>query len=364
MRRGTLRNLAVAGGLVAAYLVGTYCGVIISDAGNCVAPPSPSGGDDTIALNDWISGIPDGGCGFVQPREDGHRRVYKIEGTVLISDRHDFTLGLAAATFRAPSVVGNLGTPGGKVVWRPHVRVLNSTNVTITGLRVEGAWNGTGNTAYEGEAAFNILNSSGALVNVQAHGVGGDGVEIGGSTGFFVTGSSFDTLGRMGVSIIEGSTNVVVDHNTFDGIPRSVFDVEMISDRFTSTDIHFTNNTIGNFGLLTLAAGGQGTKSGIELAGNVMTAKPLRVKYVGSDLTVRDNIGFGVSSGPIVAVFVGTGLTLTGNVQAFHPPEGKNPGTYAVNLSDWCEATASGNDFADALGVFQGTAPVDCTWRE
>lgn len=325
--------------------------------------PTPTGGDDTSRINAWIASLPEGACGYVTPNEDGKSTVYRVEGTVEISNQAGLRLLLNGAVFRASDVVGDID-PGPKTGWRSHVAIRDSTNISLSGLRVEGAWDCTFDSAYEGEAAFFVEDSSKVVLDdVTAGGIAGDGVEIAGANGLTISGSSFDCTGRMGVSVIRTSSDIVITRSTFDHIARSAFDVELTAAWYKVEEISFTHNTVANHGLLFFAGGGLGSKSGIVLSDNTSTVKPIRVKYVGSDLTLRGNRGTGQADTAIVQATGGSGLVLLDNLQEFRLGSYKNPSPPAVELQDWCAAEASGNNFAGAVALFEGSPDPGCTWE-
>jgi hypothetical protein len=330
---------------------------------DCIAMPTPTGGDDTSRINAWIASLPEGACGYVTPNEDEKSTVYRVEGTVEISNQAGLRLLLNGAVFRASDVVGDID-PGPKIGWRSHVAIRDSTNISLSGLRVQGAWDCTFDSSYEGEAAFFIQNSSKVVLdNVTAGGIAGDGVEIAGANGLTISGSSFDCTGRMGVSVIRTSSDIAITRSTFDHIARSAFDVELTAAWYKVEEISFNHNTVANHGLLFFAGGGLGSKSGITLSDNTSTVKPIRIKYVGSDLTLRGNRGTGQADTPIVQATGGSGLVLLGNQQDFQPGSYKNPPPPAVALQDWCRAEASGNDFTGVAALFGGTPKPGCAWE-
>jgi hypothetical protein len=334
-----------------------------SPPSGCIAMPTPTGGDDTARINAWIASLPSGGCGYMTPREDGSSTAYRVDGTVEISNRSGLRLLLDGAVFRASGVVGDID-PGPKTGWRSHVAIRDSTDISLSGLRVEGSWDCTFDSSYEGEAAFFVEDSRKIVLdNVSAGGIAGDGVEIAGAQGLRITGSSFDCTGRMGVSVIRTSSDIVVTRSTFDHIARSAFDVELTAAWYDVEDVSISHNTVANHGLLFFAGGGLGRKGGIILSDNTSTVKPIRIKYVGSDLTLRGNRGTGQADTAIVQATGGSGLFLLDNLQQFRLGSYKNPSPPAVELQDWCAAEASGNDFAGAVALFEGSPNIGCAWQ-
>jgi hypothetical protein len=277
---------------------------------------------------------------------------------VRIRGQRNLHLDLRSALFRASGVVGDID-PDAKVAWRQHVAIINSSNIVISGLRVRGAWNCTYSELYEGESAFFVYESRNVtLSRVTARAIAGDGVEIAGATGLTVSGSTFDCTGRMGVSVIRTSADILVRESSFDRIGRSVFDVELTNDNATATDIRFKRNRIAAHGLLVLAGGGRGTKSGISLVANRSTAKPIRIKVVGDDFAIRDNRGTGVATSPMVAASSGTDLVVEGNIQHMSPP------VAPISLTEWCDASATDNDFGSPAVLFEGIRPEGCRWLD
>lgn len=361
MKRGLMLVLVVC-----TCLPATFSGLLTAPAAACSRAPRPSGHDDTRILNTWISHLPNGACGWVAPDRDGSRTVYHTNGTVTVRGKSNLSLVLGSATFRASRVLGDL-SPRPKKQWRQHVAVRNSTGITISGLKVRGPWNCTYRARYEGESAFLIYESSGiTLTGVRADGVAGDGVEIAGATRLVVSGSTFDCTGRMGVSVIRTSTDVIIQGSSFSHIPRSVFDIELTADWYTATNIRFVGNTLGAHGHLALAGGGKGHKSDVEFVGNTTTRRPIRIKYIGDDLLVSDNRGAGVAWNPMVQASYGSGLIVERNVQPVLPPTQTKDGLVIVSpilLNGWCDVLAADNDFGTPSSVLFGGVPPDgCLW--
>jgi len=329
---------------------------VVVPPGGCLRLPMPTGDDDTALINEWIASIPDGGCGSASPAG------YDVEGTVLIEGRHDISLTLDGVLFRSSDLVGDLD-PGPKTLWRSHVSILESSNIDITGLAIVGSSDCTYDEAFEGEAAFVLHEASNInLSDVSVNGVAGDGVEIAGAQDVTVGRSSFDCLGRMGISVVGPSSEVVVSDSRFDAVARSAFDIELTAEWYTADDIRFIDNSVGRHGLLMLAAGGLGSKDHVTVAGNRSTEQPIRIKYVGSHLTVRGNQGAGLAETPMVQATDGSGLTVDGNDQQFWPGAYKNPPSPAIELLDWCRADATGNSFRGAAALFAGAPQEPCKW--
>lgn len=351
--------------LASVCLPTTFSGLVTSPVAACARAPRPSGRNDTRMLNAWIRSLPNGGCGWVAPRKDGSRTVYRTEGTVLVRGKSDLNLILRSAIFRASRVVGDTD-PGAKKDWRQHVAIRNSTGITISGLRVKGAWNCVYRSKYEGESAFLIYESSGVtLSGVTVRGIAGDGVEIAGATGAIISGSTFDCTGRMGVSVIRTSANVLVLGSSFSRIARSVFDIELTAETYTATGIRFEGNQVASHGLLLLAGGGMGTKSDVALIGNTSTTKPIRIKYIGDNLVVSENRGARVAGNPMVQASLGSGLIVERNIQRIASPIQTKVGiTYVppIALNGWCEVLAADNDFGSPGVLFSGTPTEGCQW--
>lgn len=221
---------------------------------------------------------------------------------------------------------------------------------------------------YEFEAGFAIGGSSNiTLTGVRVTAVGGDGVTFGEGVppnhDIIVRGSSFNCIGRQGITIGASAVNIAVEDCRFDQIARSVLDAEMVNPTEVADTIVFTNNTVGLFGNALVAAEGVGVQKNVTVSDNVLTVKPLSFKYGSPDQHVdRYNFTF---SGNISQVDMSgrftIGMSLSGvqgalfedNVQHFigKPPIPYNKAAVGLNW-DTSDVMFIGNDFTGAMSLW------------
>jgi hypothetical protein len=231
--------------------------------------------DVTDALQAWLDHLPDhvtaalraGGC-------------YRIEGTVVLADRHDLTLAGNGATLKATTV----GT-GGRLArrQRSQLSIIRSVDITVRDLIVRGAnpRAGVGLGAYqanlEAQHAFSLHGDDGVTLDrVQAYDVYGDFVYIGGtgtpSRHVTVVRSRFARSGRQGISITDGD-DVLITGNEITDVARSVFDLEPNTRADEVRHIRIENNRTGRATNYWLADKGSGINVGdVTVSRNVMQA--------------------------------------------------------------------------------------------
>ena len=324
--------------------------------------------DVTGKLQSVLSKVPNGGC-LKFPR----RAKYRVEGTLELVERVGITIRGAGATLYAKSRPGDLD-PTPKAEWRQHLAIWGGSDITIQNLRIRGPNRGCGyDQPHEGEAGVLVKGATNVrLLDLVITQTSGDAFEIGDwgvdrpARDVSILGGSFQCIGRMGVGLTSEARNILVETATFDGIARSVIDIEPIPDRHVE-GVVIRGNTVGPHGHMLLAGGGWGTKSQVFLVGNRTTTQPLRVKYVGGGLTLEGNVGWGLAINPIVAAVDGDEIRLIGNVQhVFGGPDKNGVTIPAVSFpSNVCDAYAAGNDFTGAISLYDELVPPPpppCSW--
>ncbi|MEO7836780.1 MAG: right-handed parallel beta-helix repeat-containing protein, partial [Acidimicrobiales bacterium] len=217
--------------------------------------------DVTGKLNRWISTVPDGSTLTFTPGG-----CYRIEGTVLVKNRHRLTFEGNGATLRAftdgTGYVDNLQT-------RNHFYLWGGSDLTVRNLKVQGVnTDHRYHAKYAGQRGFRIAGVQGALLeNLTIFEVRGDFIEVDPdyyqtwrwSSDITIRNSTFDYSGRQGFSIT-GGRRIVFRDNHIAGAALSVFDIEPDSgtgqdvEGFPTyggaADVQIVNNDVGPGGIL------------------------------------------------------------------------------------------------------------------
>jgi hypothetical protein len=151
------------------------------------------------------------------------------------------------------------------------------------------------------------------------------------------------------------ASNVLVDGNHFDGIARSVVDVEPAVPRWTVTGVHVQKNQIGGFGNFALSAGGAGAgvndiwfQDNHVTGGNgiaVFAGMPQWVRHglhvTGNESDVAGKAVTGTGRDGVIQLAQLDGVEISGNKQRIASGA-------AVSLDAVCDLTMHDNDFPGA----------------
>jgi hypothetical protein len=346
--------------------------------------------DVTTPLNDWIKSVPNNSV-----LNFGTNACYRIEGTLIMEDRHNLTFSGNNAEFKATTI--GTGDTKNRTQWR----FLGGSNLTVNNMTVRGvntadyktAWDVGGHT-YEHQHGFFFGSTQGAtLDNVKVYNVWGDSVLLAYDLRYGVTSppnrnivvknSHFEGTGRhgFGVTHVEG---LLAQNNYIGNIGYHVFDAEpdipeengQVSD--TVRDIRILDNTIGPLRFSLISVFGPNTfknVSNITVSGNTMNSfgitcyPPVYVEgnwppsYEGrpSDafpdgITVENN-RFKTNSGG-VQVRHGNNVVFRNNKVEFSPggcaPAGTSPNGqnwYGIDAVDARVLTVTGNDLTGGVAA-------------
>jgi hypothetical protein len=239
--------------------------------------------DVTTALNAWMASVADGSTLHFRAGD-----CYRVDGTLMLRDRHDLTVDGNGALFAASvvppaspkitrqmwSVVGgdgitirNMGIRGTNPTatfdvrreWFPLIQIAGSRQVLIDGVRGSNAW---GDFVSIGPDTRRVTRSNGTGAVMPKN--------------VLVRRSSATVIGRHGVTC-NGCENIRVDGNVFRNVAYQIFDIEVEADTWYARNVAFTNNTIGGrVKLSVLANAGMGRDvTNITVRGNVMTSTPV-----------------------------------------------------------------------------------------
>ena len=248
----------------------------------------------TSQLESWLATIPNGSTIVFLPTA-----CYRIDTIFHVWDRIGLTFEGNGATFR--TVTNGTEFPGARN--RSHWKVVHSTDIIIRNIVIDGP-NSFGIFAPNLEAQHGFEVGGGVRVtisNVVVREVFGDGVRIAKSFGtkaqplpqrdsedVLIEGSTFDKIGRQGLSIIS-ARRVTLRGNNLISAQRSAVDIEPISGNNTVEDIVIDSNTFAGYENYMVAAGGacSGTFRNLTIIGNTATGAGPRVGKTGC---VRENL--------------------------------------------------------------------------
>jgi hypothetical protein len=291
--------------------------------------------DAAAALNSWIATVPNGST--IVFKAGG---IYRLDSSILLAGRSNLTFEGNGSTLRANATgSASLSSPfrlnpgNSGIVIRDFTIVGNNPNVTT--LYTAGQEDQMGVLIY-GSSNIEVAH------NTISH-TWGDGVYVGAnnsthapSDGISIHDNTFAYIGRQGVALI-ASTNVLIEHNSFDRVGIHVLDIEPDLSWQVNHHITFRNNTVGSYswsdkyvGLFVAMNGAGGTApynvtvTGNTVAGNATPGYPgehARGINADSSMSRAANIVFtnNTTTLPVLGtVFVFQhvdGLTITGNVQ-------------------------------------------------
>ena len=254
---------------------------------------------------------------------------------------------------------------------REHLTLNRVTNVTIRDLEVIGA-NPNGGAdvdAYvadlEGQAGIAIIGGIGiTLERVTISDTYGDLVYItGGATDVTVRNSRLIRSGRQAIAVVNGR-DVLIEGSTFDGIGRSVLDLEPLG-KGLALNIRFVDNEVGDYlNFLLAAVGGGAGVDGIEVADNQISATRGLSVVAGVERAQRNGLRIVANRGTTKAVALddfGSGalIQLT-NLNGVEIRDNRQPvaGGVAITLDRVCNAEITDNSFPGASSAQETLA--DC----
>lgn len=323
--------------------------------------------DVTDALNRLFAAAPPGATVAL-----GRGARYRVEGVLDIANHDGLTIEGDGATIFA-TTDGRATTPppgaGYRSRWprlRRHLAFRASRNVAVRNLTIVGP---NRRAEYrpdlEGQAAIGIVGTDTISISaVTVRAVYGDAVYIaGGSTNVDIARSTFAQIGRQGVAVVAAS-NVAVRETTFEGITRSVLDIEPVG-RKPVVNVALRAGSIGAFGGFLLSIGGspRADVSDVRVEQNVVraghglaiSAGVARTTHRG--LQIVDNTSRVVGSlpptatqGELMHLVNLDGVTITGNVQPMR-------GGTVIGLDAVCNTTIAGNQFPGAARPTVQLAP-------
>lgn len=238
-------------------------------------PPSIAGDysrDVTEEINEWIASVPDHSTLVF-----GRGACYRIDGSILVEDRHGLTFDGNGATFAA-------GTDGDYA--RRHFWFFGGSDLVVRDLTVRGANPHGGaredavNLAREAQHGFAlqgvdrallervaVFDTYGGFVYLSADIRSGHG---GWSRDVTIRDSHFERNGWQGIAV-SAAENVLIENNYVGQVGMVTFDLEPDASDWGARNVRIVGNTTGPGLLGWLANAGHGSNvSDIYVAHNVM----------------------------------------------------------------------------------------------
>jgi Right handed beta helix region len=346
-----LRVLVAAGWVVAALAgsVAVAPGATAQTVGDIDATGAA---DVTAELQALFDGTPDGGV--IRLAAGG---AYRVEGTIVLRDRHDLVIDGNGARIFATTT----GAPD-----RCQIKIQGGSGLKIRNLEIQGAnpHAGLDERAYDPEREFQAgLALEGVtdleVDRVNIHDTYGDHIFIGrlsdgrrASERIWIHDSSFARSGRQGIAIIDGR-DVVIERNWFTDMRRATVDLEPVGE-LAVENIHIIDNEVGPGRLLFVAAGGGAPTNRVVIARNTLHGRPLTLTVIPpedqrrQDYWVIDNTTDFTDMKATLAFTRTDGAIVRGNRQ---PLSGGAP---LVVITDSCDIGVTDNDLTPSTRAVEG----------
>ena len=286
----------------------------------------PTGETDVSAeLGTFIALAPTGAI-----VEFAEAATYRIDAGLEIRRVGSITIDGNDATLLAPDDGATADPPrrAQRSRWprnRRMLAIVGTDQVTIRDLTIDGPNpRATFVPELEGQAGVFVARSNFVTLDrIAVREVYGDGVYVTGtSQAVVVVNSEFESIGRQGIAIVQG-TDIQITANSFDKVARSVVDVEPTRNAEVR-NVDIRDNTIGDYENFALAAAGGGP--------NV------------DDIVFTDN---SITGGRGLSVFAGvprqprSGLTITNNRSQV--PSTAAIGPTPLQITNYSEVTIERN---------------------
>ncbi|MBI1375164.1 MAG: hypothetical protein GC159_20790 [Phycisphaera sp.] len=293
--------------------------------------PADESRDVTDDLNAFLSRVP-ADARVVFPAN----ARYRIDGTVLIADKHHLTIDGNGAVFRAIDRGADHAKSENYAGWRAtrtraHLRIKDGADIVVRNVEVHGAHPdagraGTYDANREAQHGFDLSGVEDCVIErVNVHDVYGDCVYLAKVRGVAIRQSTLKRCGRQGVAVATGR-DVLIEDNTIDDSRRGIIDIEPYGKEWATTNISIINNRLGGSRLLLLPMGGGGVIGTIFLADNINTA-PNGVPSIynvgkadqhrGPFVAVNNRITVGGSTAAGLRVTGNDGVLFAGNMLSY-----------------------------------------------
>lgn len=228
------------------------------------------------------------------------RANYRVDGTLLLSDKKNFVLdGNGARIF----------TDSEGYRERAHLTLSGGDSVSVRDLVIEGAHPNPGPEGdyvaqLEAQHGIQILGTNKArITSTQISNVYGDFVYLGRdqrskmptyrrpATNAKIVRNHFFGSGRQGIALTSAD-RVAIRRNDISQVRRSMFDFEPNADDGSVTNVVIARNVIGDAGLNSVAAGGKGTVDHVMVRRNSFVKQPINAMIKAGDAVSRADWSF------------------------------------------------------------------------
>jgi hypothetical protein len=317
--------------------------------------PDPTGRVDATAdLQALIDATRDGGVVRLGSGGD-----YRVEGTLVLRDRHDLRIDGNGARIFA-TTTGDID--------RSQIRIIGGSGFDVRDLEIEGA----NPQAGVGEAAFQegLENQHGIrldgvtdveLDHVRIHHTYGDLVYISRheqdrrwTEQVWIHDSTFTHSGRQGIAVVAGR-DIVIERNRITQMARAGIDLEPNSPSWGADNIHILDNDVGPGRLLFVAAGGAGPVNRVVIARNTLRGRDLKFWVIPPEGTRRqrfwvvDNTSDTAAPAAPLEFTRSDGVIVRGNRQPI-----SGAGEALVKVVDSCDVSVTDNDTAPGSRALEG----------
>jgi Right handed beta helix region len=345
--------------LVAAWGVATLAGLVgaapaATGQGGPQAPDATGRADATGDLQALLDGTPDGEVVHLERGGD-----YRVDGTLVLEDRHDLTIdGNGARIFAT--------TTGD--IHRSQIRIIGGSGFDVRDLEIEGAnpraglEEGAYQQQLEGQHGIRLDGVTDVeLDRVNIHDTYGDLVYISRheedrrwTEQVWIHDSTFADSGRQGIAVVAGR-DVVIERNTITRMARAGVDLEPNSPAWGADNIHVLDNEVGPGRLLFVAAGGRGPVNRVVIARNTLRGRDLKFWVIAPEgqrrhwFWVVDNTSDTAAAGAPLEFTRSDGVVVHGNRQPI-----TGPGEALVKSVDSCDVSVTDNDTAPGTRALEG----------
>lgn len=320
--------------------------------------PPPDGSDQTAVIQHVIDTAPDGATLYFPKNQ-----TYRAEGGIQVIQRRDLTIYCRGTTFRRTVLQGNVGTPGGKIIYVPQWTFGDNDNIWFEGAKIVSVGTGTFDTNYEGESSLRISGGRDqTFKNITADHPGGDGFAWGwwqpigfGKPGIpcertHIIGGASLNAGRQGIAVSSNILNCSVSGMTIDGAARSSLDLELAgqASALLIDGLDFTDNVVTNVHLNFISAAGVGSQRNVRILRNTTNTLKSKIGPTPNnafptnrfDLEFSDNVGTDAWPSPgsnIIAFRYIDGVVVNRNTQ---------PGAEHVGFEGCLNVSGADNSWA------------------
>jgi Right handed beta helix region len=310
------------------------------------------GSDVTAELQALFDGTPNGGVVRLAPDGD-----YRVEGTIVLNDRHDLLIDGNGARIFATTT----GEPG-----RNQIQIRGGSWLEIRNLEIQGANPHGGLDGYVPELEFQAAITIAGVTDIEIdrvdiHDTYGDLIFIDrlkeaddrDAVGVWIHDSTFARSGRQGIAVIDGR-DIVIERNRFTDMARGTVDLEPLGE-LAVENVHIIDNHVGPGRLLFVPMAGGAPVNRVVIARNTLRGRVLSVSAKTPEgqrrrqFWVVDNTSDAPATGPPLEFFRVDGAVVHGNRQPI-----TRQGEALVTTIDTCDVVVTDNNAAPGTRQLEG----------